>query len=269
MLKHTRVLKSGDEVFAQDDRIFLGEGLFETIRVAHSKPCFARLHWQRLSQSAKLLGISFELSFEQWYACLLQQIAQDNVYHGGIKAILSGGVAPRGLTQQGIVSNLVIQSFNYSKITQPQQLLSAAWLRDAANPIYQIKSINYLEAITARRKALSAGKDDVLFFNTHGHATETSCANIFVIANNQLLTPAQTDGVLPGITRSRLLFLCAEHGISCQQQSLSRADLKQADAVFTTNSLQGIRAVSCWDEVTYSINHPLLSQLSTLLAADE
>lgn len=269
MLKHTRVITAGDNVFALDDRIFLGEGLFETIRVVRAKPCFSRLHWQRLSQSAASLGISFELSFEQWYECLLQQIQQDNLYHGGVKAVLSGGVAPRGLTQQGMVSNLVIQSFNYSNIAQPQKLLSAAWLRDAANPIYQIKSINYLEAITARRKALSAGCDDVLFFNTSGHATETSCANMFVIVDNQLLTPPQTDGVLPGITRLRLLALCAEYGISCQQQSLSHVSLTQADAMFTSNSLQGIRAVSCWDEVVYSINHPLLDQLSALIGADE
>lgn len=264
----TRVLTEGESRFAFpiDDRVFLGEGLFETLRVEEAKPCCAYLHWQRLSNSAQKLDIPFDLSFEHWLEHLLNKIKQDNLYHGGIKAILSGGSAPRGLATRGQVSQLIFQAFNYSVETHPLRLVSASWRRDGTNPIYQVKSVNYLEAIFARRQAMALGADDALFFNVQQHATETTCANLFLIQDKHLLTPPVTDGVLPGITRSRLLQFTKEHGISCMEVSITKTMLKKAEVLFVTNSLQGIRPVLSLDNVVFTVEHPLLNQLSSFLS---
>ncbi|TAL64824.1 MAG: 4-amino-4-deoxychorismate lyase [Legionella sp.] len=261
---HTKVLIEKGDVspsFAIDDRIFLGEGLFETIRVSSSQPCFAELHWQRISKSAWQLGIPFDLSLDDWEDCLVQQIKRDNLYHGGMKVILSGGSAPRGLAEHGQVSQLIIQTFNYSLHNQSSRLCSASWLRDAANPVYQLKTINYLEAITARRQALAKGMDDALFFNMQGHATETTCANLFLIRGNQLFTPALDDGVLAGITRSRILAYCQQEGITCLEGAVDKKMLLEADALFTTNALQGIKAVASLDATNYAVEHEVISRL--------
>lgn len=264
---HTRVMVAKGDIcpsFGIDDRIFLGEGLFETIRVDSSKPCFDDLHWKRLSNSAIKLGIPFDLSVEDWHEYLVQQIKCDNLYHGGIKAILSGGVAPRGLTEQGQVSQLIFRTFNYTINHEPVRLISSPWLRDGKNPVYQIKSVNYLEAIIARRQALTEGADDVLFFNYQNHATETTCANLFVIKNNTLFTPELSDGVLPGVTRLRLLMSCEEQGIPCIEAAINKAMIEDAEAVFITNSLQGIRPVLALDTIVYSTSHPLLDRINLL-----
>jgi 4-amino-4-deoxychorismate lyase len=261
---HTRVLvEKGDisPAFAIDDRIYLGEGLFETLRVNSSKPCFADLHWQRLGNAAQKLGIPFDLSFDDWQDHLIAQIKRDNLYHGGIKAILSGGSAPRGLAEQGQISQLMFQTFNYTVHKQPVRLVSAAWLRDGANPVYQLKSVNYLEAIIARRQALAHGADDALFYNTLHHATETTCANLFLIKDNTLLTPSLDSGVLPGITRSLLLAIGLQYQISCLELPITKKMVEEADAVFITNSLQGIRFVQSLDNRIFDVTHPLLEQL--------
>lgn len=265
----TRVLTEGESSFAFpiDDRIFLGEGLFETLKVEGAKPCCAFLHWQRLGDSAQKLGLPFDISYEQWLEHLLNKIKRDNLYHGGIKAILSGGSAPRGLVAQGQVSHLIFQTFNYTVETHPLRLVSVPWLRDENNPIYQVKSVNYLEAILARRQANALGANDALFFNTRQHATETTCANLFLIKNNGLLTPPITDGILPGIARSRLLQWSQQQGLSCMEVSLTKTMLKEADVLFTTNSLQGIRPVLSLDELVFAVAHPLLTQLSSSLSA--
>lgn len=271
-MQHTKVLigKDGqDSALGIDDRIFLGEGLFETLKVDSSKPCSAYLHWQRLSHSAKQLGIPFDLSFDDWFDYLVAQIKHDNLYHGGIKAILSGGSAPRGLTKQGKISQLIFQTFNYAFSEQPARLISAPWLRDEANPIYRLKTVNYLETILARRHAQLLGADDVLFFNTRHYVTETSCANLFLIKNNDVLTPGLEHGVLPGVTRSRLLSLCQQAQVNCIETDVSKSMLGTADAVFITNSLQGIREVHSLDDVVFPLKHPLIKQLNSLLSIDE
>ncbi|BCA96689.1 4-amino-4-deoxychorismate lyase [Legionella antarctica] len=265
---HTRVLvDKGDNspAFAIDDRIHLGEGLFETLKVDSSKPCFAYLHWQRLGNAARNLAIPFDLSFDDWQDHLIAQIKRDNLYHGGIKVILSGGTAPRGLAEQGQVSQLMLQTFNYVVHKHPMRLVSASWLRDGANPVYQLKSVNYLEAIIARRHALTLGADDALFFNMLHHATETTCANLFLIKDNTLLTPSLGDGVLPGITRSRILSIGLHYQISCLELPVTKKMIEEADAVFVTNSLQGIRSVRSLDNFVFNLTHPLLGQLAVWL----
>ncbi len=269
---HTRVLiEKGDLIpaFGIDDRIFLGEGLFETIKVDSSVPCFANLHWQRLANAARQLGIPFELSADDWFEHLTQQIKRDNLYHGGIKAILSGGPAPRGLAERGQVSQLIFQTFNYQILNQPIRLISVPWLRDETNPLYQLKTVNYLEAILARRHALSLKADDALFFNLQHYATETTCANLFLIKDNQLITPCLEHGVLPGITRARILKLCEEEHISYCETAVTKSIFAEVDAVFITNSLHGIRRVLAIDQTILEVNHPLIDRLITLLAADE
>ena len=268
---HTRVItEKGDAIpaFTIDDRIFLGEGLFETLRVESSKPRYATLHWQRLSNSAEFLGIPFDISVEDWEEYLISQIKKDNLYHGGIKVILSGGIAPRGLAEKGQISQLVVQTFNYTICTEPVRLISSLWLRDKANPVYQIKSVNYLEAIIARREALIRGVDDVLFYNSDENATETTCANLFIITNNRLITAPINDGVLAGIVRARIISLAIKNQITYEECSITQAMIKEADAVFITNSIHGIRSVSSLDDITFKMTHPILTQLITCLSED-
>lgn len=257
------VVESSDNSssFARDDRIFLGEGLFETLRVSSAAPCFADLHWQRIHDSARALGIPFEVSIEEWHRLLQEQIKKDNVYHGGIKALLSGGSAPRGLAQQSQVSHLMLQTFNYAVSQHPVRLISVPWLRDAANPIYRFKTVNYLEAINARRLALNVGADDALFFNMQHHVTETTCANLFLVIDDQLFTPSLVDGVLPGITRSRILSFCAQERLSYKELSITKELLLSADAVFISNSLQGIRKVEVFEDHYFACDHPLVERL--------
>jgi 4-amino-4-deoxychorismate lyase len=141
------------------------------------------------------------------------------------------------------------------------RLVSSSWQRDQNNPLYQYKSVNYLEAILARRLASSNGFDDVLFFNMKGHATETTCANFFIIKKEQIMTPKLEDGLLPGITRTRLLQYAREHGILVIERSLGKADIDGAEVVFLTNSLQGIQLVSSLDDQSFSLAHPLLDKI--------
>ncbi|WED43613.1 aminotransferase class IV [Legionella cardiaca] len=254
--------------FPLDDRIFLGEGLLETLRVMHGKPCYAKFHWHRLKQAAFLLDIPFQISFDLWLKKLLDCIQLESLENGGIKVILSGGRAPRGLVAKSQESCLVFNAFHYVKNSHALKLVSSSWLRDSNNPIYKIKSLNYLEAIIARRQAKSAGVDDVLFYNLKNHATETSIANLFIIKNNQLYTPNIESGILAGIIRQRLLLLSKANGIAYFESALDKEILYQADAIFVCNSLQGICPVVKLDDVSFTTNHSLITLLQDLLAKD-
>ncbi|WP_419420325.1 aminotransferase class IV [Legionella sp. D16C41] len=251
--------------FVRHDRLFLGEGLFETIKVLDGVPCYAELHWQRLHQSANFLSIPFDLSLPAWLDELSSYIKASNLQNGGIKAVLSSGSAPRGLTAKGTTPYLFLEAFNYQCDFSPIRLIRAPWLRDSNNPIYKIKSINYLEAIMASRYAKEQGAHDVLFFNLDNFALETTVANLFLIIDQQIITPPLSCNILPGITRNRILKLCKRLNKPYLETMISTAMLANADAVFVCNTLQSIRSVKALDKFNYNEHHPLIDKLRELL----
>lgn len=255
--------------FNTDDRILLGEGLFETIKVEQCRPCYSELHWQRMSYAAKSLDLCFDVSHEMWHSQIMRSIQIMQIQTGGIKVILSGGRAPRGLTARGATSCLSFEGFNYLPIEKPTfGLVRAGWLRDAKNPIYKFKSVNYLEAILARRQALTSGADDALFFNLDHFATETTVANLFIIKQDQILTPARSNGILAGIMRERILCVLRNSGIDYVETNIDSAMICDADAVFVTNVLQGIQPVASFNSHEIPTLHPHLTVLRSLLTKD-
>ncbi len=77
------------------------------------------------------------------------------------------------------------------------------------------------------------------------------------------------NGLLPGIIRQQLLLLCQENNIACFECDLDKTSLREADAVFICNALQGIRPVSVIDDTIFQTDHSLVAQLQAILAADQ
>lgn len=250
------------------DRLFLGEAVFETLKVRRGKALYSSLHWKRLGNTAALLGISFTLALEEWQRVIGQYLAEQNFTEGGLKIILTPGTAARGLTQSGNSPHLVLECFDYQPLESPLKLISCPWQRDCMNPVYQYKSVSYFEEILARRWAANQNADDVLFFNTENRATETSIANFFIIHQNRIGTSPPAEGLISGILRERILSICQNNQIDCRESPVTRAMIQDAEALFTSNVLQGIKAVSRIDHLDKNSAHPLFIRLSALLAKE-
>jgi branched-chain amino acid aminotransferase len=81
--------------------------------------------------------------------------------------------------------------------------------------------------------------------------------NVCVMAGRTLITPPLADGVLPGIVRGQLLALAPAHGLPVEERSVTRDDLRTAEAVFVTNSLRLLAPVTAVGETAYdSAGHP-------------
>lgn len=245
------------------DKIFQGVGLFETMQVIAGRIIDIEQHWARIAKGAKYLQIDFALSYESWQKLLVNELAK-NPDANAIKFILTAGEASRGLASSSANPEYIIQAFSYNKRTTPLKIKRAFWNRDKNNPIYKYKSVNYLEAVLAMREAKADGFDDAYFLNQDGNITETTIANIFVLKNNRLYTPPITDGVLPGITREKIITIADNLGIPCYRESIKEELLYEADAVFTCNSLQGIILVEKINSVSTSVtrvNNKLINAL--------
>lgn len=77
---------------------------------------------------------------------------------------------------------------------------------------------------------------DVIFLNERGEVTEGSYNNIVISRHGELLTPALSCGLLPGLLRQELI----EAG-GIRETILNLADLEAADTLWLINSVRGWR----------------------------
>ncbi len=77
--------------------------------------------------------------------------------------------------------------------------------------------------------------DEVIFLNAAEEICEGSFTSLFIEKDGQLLTPAQSSGLLAGVLRQELI----EKG-DAVEAVLSLSDIKAADNIFVGNSLRGL-----------------------------
>jgi para-aminobenzoate synthetase/4-amino-4-deoxychorismate lyase len=96
------------------------------------------------------------------------------------------------------------------------------------------------------KHAEALGAFDTLFFNERGELTEGGRTNVFIKLNGQWMTPPLSAGVLPGVMRAQIL---EDNNWSAIEHTITRADLKTAEAVCICNALRGVlQAQVVWND---------------------
>lgn len=90
----------------------------------------------------------------------------------------------------------------------------------------------------------SASELEPLLIDEDGSLLETARANIFLVMDDGLHTPALDGRILPGTMRGRVIEHARSLGIPVFQHRLTSADLAKAHEVFVTNALRGIVPVT-------------------------
>ena len=90
--------------------------------------------------------------------------------------------------------------------------------------------------------------DDAIMADVHGNVAEASSANIFIVKDGVLKTP-KLGHILEGITRKSVLQLARDLKIPIKEETLTFADLKDADEMFLTGTAAEIEPVTKYDEI--------------------
>ena len=99
-----------------------------------------------------------------------------------------------------------------------------------------MKTLGCLDQILCLREAERAGCNDAIQVNTQGHLACATSTNVFMVKSGVVVTPDERCGILPGITRGRLI-----QAWEVEERAISMEELRGADEAFLTNSLIGVR----------------------------
>lgn len=233
-----RLLPAAEARIDPADRGFtLGDGLFETIRVAGGTARHLDRHLTRLADSAALLGLPLPHGAAALTAAAEALIAAEGRAEGVLRITLTRGTGARGvLPPADAVPTLLMTLAPAPPPAGPvEAVIARTTRRNEHSPLSRVKSLNYLDSILARQEAATRGAGEALLLNGAGRLAESSVANLFIVRDGRPLTPPVAEGALPGIRRALIL----ERG-DAGEAPLSVADLLGAGEAFLTNSL-GVR----------------------------
>ena len=104
-----------------------------------------------------------------------------------------------------------------------------------------------MAAIWAKENKL----DDAFLLNSFNRIADASIANIFIVKNGKIKTPALSEGCIAGVMRRHLIKCIKEENIPFEETLIEAEELSEAHEIFLTNAVRGIRWVKQFDKSTY------------------
>ncbi len=221
-----------------------GTAVFEGIRAywnAEQEQLFALdllAHYDRIRQSARLLLMDVRHSSQELADATVEILRRDglreDVY---VRPLVYKSSETIGVRLHNLDSDVTIFAIPFGQYIDTEGGIRAqvsSWRRTDDNAIPARGKITgaYVNGAFAKSEAQLNGFDEAIVLTADGHVSEGSAENLFMVSHGILFTPPVTDNILEGITRSRLMGIAADLGISVEQRSIDRTELYSAEEVF-------------------------------------
>ncbi|MFK4304850.1 MULTISPECIES: aminotransferase class IV [unclassified Paenibacillus] len=250
--------EAADAVIHVSDHGFLyGMGLFETFRTYKGVPFLLDRHLHRLAEGCQMLGIPFQPDKKQLTAHIQSLMAANGLNEAYIRYTVSAGEEVLGLPSGDYTrpNHILFAKLLPATHTETMGTTAASALqllrtpRNTPEGEVRLKSLHYMNNILAKRElqqyaAAVQHKAEGMMLTADGFLAEGMVSSLFFVRNDTLYTPELSTGILPGITRGLILELAQARGIHCEQGLYRWDELRLADEIFMTNSIQEIRPVN-------------------------
>ncbi|MDD9376847.1 aminodeoxychorismate lyase [Streptomyces sp. ZAF1911] len=232
-------LRDADEakVSVFDHGLTVGDGVFETLKAERGTTFALTRHLERLTRSARGLGLPDPDLDEVRRACAAV-LEANPVPLGRLRVTYTGGVSPLGSDRGEAGPTLIVALAGAVRRPDTTAVVTVPWVRNERSAVVGLKTTSYAENVVALAAAHRAGASEALFANTVGRLCEGTGSNVFVVLDGQLHTPPVASGCLAGITRALVAEWCG-----AKETDLPFEALEQAEEVFLTSSLRDVQAV--------------------------
>ncbi|MEE1752650.1 aminotransferase class IV [Streptomyces sp. SP18CS02] len=225
-----------------DHGLTVGDGVFETLKAVRGKPFALELHLERLTRSARGLGLPDPDLDEVRRACAAVLDANP-VELGRLRVTYTGGLSPLGSDRGDAGPSLIVAVGETSPRPGTTAVITVPWTRNERGALTGLKTTSYAENVVALARAHERGASEALFGNTVGQLCEGTGSNVFVVLDGQLHTPPVSSGCLAGITRALTV-----QWTGAKETDLPLDVLEHAEEIFLTSTLRDVQAVHRVDD---------------------
>jgi len=243
--------KSEAKVSVYDHGLLYGDGVFEGIRAYDGIVFKLKEHIERLYTSAHTIMMQIPITQKEMIKAVLDTLKKNKLSNSYIRLVVTRGKGDLGLDPRKCARATVII------ITEPMIALHSkekkedgitamiSWVKrdpvDATS--HEVKSLNYLNSILAKIESNISGVDEAICLDKTGFVCEGVAENVFIVNENEVITPPTSTGALRGITRHTVMQLVKKQGCSMLEENITANDLFTADEVFLTGTAAEITPV--------------------------
>ena len=253
-------MQSDETIITANNRGFrYGDGLFETIKVMGNKIHLAKFHFERLFSSMQILQFKMpEFFTEENLSDQIFFLCKKNNHQHSARVRLTVFRGDGGFFDgNNNLPNYIIQTeeLNKKEFALNENGLIIDVFSDgkkSCDNFSNIKSNNFLVNAMAASYAKRNQLDDCFILNSYDRICESTISNIFLIKNKIIYTPALSEGCIAGIMRRFLLEKIPQQDFLIREANISIEKIKQADEIFLTNSISGMRWVKEFGKNKYT-----------------
>lgn len=225
------------KVSVLDHGLTVGDGVFETVKAQDGTLFALTRHLDRLTRSARGLGLPDPDLDEVRRACAAV-VAEHPVPLGRLRITYTGGPSPLGSERGDCRPTLTVAVGETARRPDTTAVITVPWVRNERSAVAGLKTTSYAENVVALARAHGEGASEALFANTVGRLCEGTGSNVFVVLDGELHTPPLSSGCLAGITRA-----LAVEWTGAKETDLPFDALERAEEVFLTSTLRDVQAV--------------------------
>ncbi len=231
----------GDQASILDRGLQFGDGLFETLAIVEGQPCLWDSHIARLADGCHHLGIPMP------DIGLLRNEARELIgahRQAVLKIILTRGCSERGYAPADTTATRILSLYSWDGPADAPLRVAVSSRRLGLNPsLAGLKHLNRLEQVMARRE-LPPDAGEGVMLDIKDRLVEGIAANIFLRQDDRLLTPRLDECGVAGVVRRLIMDIGQDMDMPVEETRLYQQDLLNADALYYSSSLLGIRRVS-------------------------
>jgi D-alanine transaminase len=268
-----RFTTTAERVLGVEDRGFqFGDALYEVFKFVGRKPIFLADHYRRLENGLRAIEIQSPWD-ESRFVAVMRELIERSAFDDGIVYIqISRGEGER---KHFFPENLEPTVVGYSRAFQfPDAAKKANGVRLITAPDLRwkhcdVKSVNLLASVLAKKKAQRASADEVLLLDG-GIVREGGSSTFFVVRGGELITHPLDEHILPGVVRDHVIALAEQAGIRIDQRPIAVDELREIDEAFITSTTMGVMPVASIDgRIIRSVIGAVTLKLQHLLDAAE
>jgi len=252
----------------------LGDGVWEGIRLAHGRLVLVEEHLKRLYDGARTIALDIGIPPEGMRKILEETCAANDMTHGAhLRLMVTRGekTTVHQDPRNALGKPTIVVTAEYK---QPDPAVKRAGLklftstfRCSGPDVFDLRlnSHSRLNLIQALLQAIQAGAQEALTLDPAGFVASCNSTNFFIVRDGAVLTSTGRF-CFKGITRGKVVELCAAQGIPCRETDFTLAEVYSADEAFVTGTFGGVTRVARVDGRTLPGEGPgpITARLSAL-----
>jgi len=233
----------------------LGDGVWEGIRLSKGRLVLVDEHLKRLYEGARTIAIDIGMSRAEMRRALEDTVAVNQMHDGvHLRLMVTRGEKrtvhqdPRNAFGRATVVITAEHKVPDPEIKRQGLKLATSSFRCSSPDVFDLRlnSHSRLNLIQALLQAIKVGAHEALMLDPIGFVSSCNSTNFF-IARDEVVLTSTGRFCFNGITRAKVIDLCAREGIACQLTDFTLAEVYNADEAFVTGTFGGVTPVRSVD----------------------